>query len=268
MLERAQGHASARVSLEGDCFMDGRLTADPGNDGTCKTGTQETVTSSDVRAEAAPDAAGAGPSQTGPALQPAALLRPKRKVDLSTAVLPGLGTIKAVEALTVRELKGVGASFTPHLELAVVLYGLAYKPPPGFETVYQIVAGPLLADARVLGQARRLAFVPAFSWATLEVVLMPINLSRFGHLVLIDLQRLQPSFPSFKAFVQWSEAKKRHIVYRDELTAQEAGVIEKVRWPTREQVLEALSTSAYDDIDDLAAANEEVGALLRSREVR
>ena len=44
-------------------------------------------------------------------------------------------------------------------------------------------------------------------------------------------------------------------------------MVEKLHWPSKECILDALSTTAFDNIEDLAAANEEIRTLLSSREV-
>lgn len=203
-----------------------------------------------------------------PSLQPSPVPSPKRKVDLTAAVLPGLGKVATVESLDVRELKGVGASFTPNVDAAMAFHGLVYKPQGEFEAAHQILTGSLLNDSRVMSRVQRITFVPAFIWNALEVVLLPIRLTSFGQRVLLDLQKLQPKFPQFKCFIQWNEAKKRHIVhYDDQLSEPELRAIKDVRWPTREQILEALSANAFDNLGELAAANEDVKALLAAKEV-
>jgi hypothetical protein len=81
------------------------------------------------------------------------------------------------------------------------------------------------------------------------------------------LKKLQPRFPDFRAFIEWDATRKRHVVHWEALTEQERGVIATVNWPAQEEILEALSAVAYDDLDDLAEANEDIRTLLRSREV-
>lgn len=195
------------------------------------------------------------------------LAQPKRKVDLSTAVLPDIGDVNEVALLTVRELKGIGATFTPNMLAALAFHGLIYRAPGEFESTYQILNGPLLHDPRLLARARRIAFVSAFDWSAMEVVLYPLRLTKFGEHVRLALQKLHGDFPNVKVFVQWSEAKKRHTVHRIKLTGQEAGIISQVAWPDRDQILEALSATAFDSLDDLAAANDEIRTLLSAREV-
>ena len=196
-----------------------------------------------------------------------ALPKPKRRVDLSTAQLPGIGGLQAVETLTIRERKGVGATFTPNVAATLMFHGLVYKPQGEFDGLYQIIAGPLLHDPRIANRATRIAFVPALDWSAVEVVLVPIKLSKHGQRVLSDLQKLEPRFPAYKAFIQWVETKRRHVVYFDELSEPEGAIIAKVKWPTQEQMLDALSAVAFETIEDLAAANEDVRALLKSRQV-
>jgi len=191
----------------------------------------------------------------------------RRKVDLSISAM-ALAEIKTVESLMVQELRGPGAAFTANLEHALIFNGIAYRPKGAFETTYQIVAGPLLTDSRVLGRMYRIIFLPAFAWTSLEMVLLPIKLSKYGQRVLVDLQSQNPHFPTIKSYIEWSGAKHRHVVYVAELRPHERSIIEKVVWPTREHVQEALSLYAYDNINDLAVTNEDVRILLTSREVK
>jgi hypothetical protein len=209
-------------------------------------------------------AAAGGP----PALEPLTPLQPRRQVDLTTAVLPELGNLAPVESLTVRELKGVGQTFTAQLDLMLAFHGLAYKGQNEYETQYQVIAPPLSHDPRVMSRVTRIAFVPGFAWATFEVVLLPIKLSAFGRRILDDLAKLKPRFPNYKSFIQWQATKKRHVVYVHDLSAQEASIIADVKWPTKHQILEALQLAAYDSLEDLMAANEEIRALVTSKEVK
>jgi hypothetical protein len=195
------------------------------------------------------------------------LLLPKRKVDLATVEMSGLPATTPVEQLLVREVKGIGAPFTPNLKTALSFYGLVHKPEGEFDKVYQPVGGSLLNDPRVAGRLRTIIFVPAFLWATLEVVIAPWRMTTYGAHVLQALQSLQPQFPNFKVFVEWSEQKKRHVVRENDMTPQEQELISKFTWPTKVQIIEALQMCAFDNIDDLAAANAEIKTLLSSREV-
>jgi hypothetical protein len=195
------------------------------------------------------------------------LLLPKRKVDLLTVEMSGLPSTTPVEQLLVREMKGIGAPFTPNLETALSFRGLVHKPDGEFDKVYQPVGGPLLNDPRVAGRLKTITFVLAFLWDTLEVVIAPWRMTTYGAHVLHALQKLQPEFPNFKVFVEWSDQKKKHVVHRIDMTPQEKELISKVTWPTKEQVIEALELCAFDNIDDLAAANAEIKTLLGSREV-
>jgi hypothetical protein len=174
----------------------------------------------------------------------------------------------AVESLVVRELKGVGVAFTPNLDAMLMFHGLSYKPPHEYESVYQVVAPPLNNDPRVMSRASRIAYVPAFSWSTFEVVLAPFKLTSFGLRVLDNLRTLQPRFPRYKCFTQWDAAKRRHVVYFDDLSEQELGVILGTKWPTRDEILDTLQVAAFDNLDALAAANAEIHALVHSREVQ
>ena len=51
------------------------------------------------------------------------------------------------------------------------------------------------------------------------------------------------------------------------MTAQERELIARTVWPKREQILDALAMTAFDKLDDLVAANDEIRTLLNSREV-
>jgi hypothetical protein len=172
----------------------------------------------------------------------------------------------AVESLTVQECKGVGQTFSANMDGMLSFHGLVYK--HEYETTYQVIAGPLLNDPRVMSRATRIAFVPAYSWSTFEVVLLPVKLTIYGRRVLEDLWKVQPEFPNRKTFVHWDPAKKRHIVFVDDLCDQECSIIAGVKWPTKEQILEALQATAFDNLDDLVGANEEIRALVTSKEVR
>jgi hypothetical protein len=100
------------------------------------------------------------------------------------------------------------------------------------------------------------------------MVLLPVKVTTYGRRVLDDIQKLQLRFPNFKVFIEWDGTRKRHVVHWDELTEQEHGVILSVKWPGRDEILEALGAAAYDDLEALAAANEDIRTLLRSHEVR
>ena len=173
----------------------------------------------------------------------------------------------AVESLVVREMKGIGSTFTPNMALQLTFLGLVYKPEGEFDATYHLLAGPLLTDMRLAGRAKHLTFVPAFSWPTHELVIAPFKRTRMGNRVLEDLQTLTPLFPNYKTFVEWSDAKRRHIVRQIQLTEQERETIASLQWPTPDQVIDALQIVAFDDIGDLAAANDEVRLLLTAKEV-
>jgi hypothetical protein len=198
---------------------------------------------------------------------PTSVLQTKRKVELTRAALPNQGAPQSVESLSVRVLKGVGASFTPYLNAMLTYFGLEYAPRGEFQKLYQIVDGPLLDDPRVVKHARRIAFVPVFSWSTYELALLPVKQSTHGRRVLDDLQKLQPRFPNFQAYIEWDHDRKRHVVYSYPLTAAELNVITAVKWPTPDEVWEALCDIAYDRIDDLAQVNDDIRLILQSREV-
>jgi hypothetical protein len=57
------------------------------------------------------------------------------------------------------------------------------------------------------------------------------------------------------------------VVYFDNLDTRELEAIGTVKWPTKEEILDALSASAYDTIEDLAVANEDIRRVLTSKEV-
>jgi hypothetical protein len=181
--------------------------------------------------------------------------------------MPGVSDLRPVEQLVVRQLKGPGQMFTADLDSALNFLGLVHKPAGEFEEQYQILADNLLKDPRLARLAKRIAFVPAYAWTTFEVVLMPVKVTTFSQRVVADLAKLKPLFPSYKAFIQWDDGKRRHVVYQEELTPHEAVLIGKVTWPTREQILEALEATAYDELATLCDANDEVRSLLSAREV-
>ena len=195
------------------------------------------------------------------------LLLPKRKVDLATVEMSGLPATTPVEQLLVREVKGISTPFTPNLESALSFRGLVHKPEGEFDKVYQLVGGSLLNDPHVAGRLQTIVFAPTYSWATCEVVLAPWKMTKYGAHVLKDLQLLQPRFPNLKVFVEWSDLKRRHVVYEVHMTPQDRELISKVTWPHKDQIDDALQLCAFDNIDDLAAANAEIKTLLGSREV-
>ena len=96
-----------------------------------------------------------GPAGSGPAPEPLPGLKPRRKIDLTRAALPEVGSMGMVESLLVREMKGVGAMFTPNLEAALTFYSLIYKPEGEFDPRFQIVTGDLLNDPRVMRRDRK-----------------------------------------------------------------------------------------------------------------
>jgi hypothetical protein len=200
-------------------------------------------------------------------LSPVPLLSPKRKVDLARVEMSGLPEVMAVEQLAVRELKGIGTIFTPKMDQMLSFRGLVYQPAGEFDVNYQLIAGPLLLDPRIVTRTKTIAIIPAFVWSSCEVVLAPWKMTKFGARTLRALQSLQPEFPNYKMFVEWSDVKTRHIVQKISTTPDERELISKVRWPNKDQIIEALQLSAYDSIDDLAAANAEIKILLNSREV-
>ena len=202
-----------------------------------------------------------------PGLSPVPLLSPKRKVDLATIEMSGLPATTPVEQLVVHKTKGIATPFTPNLGLALSFRGLVYKPEGEFDESYQLVAGPLLNDSRVVSRLKQIVFIATYLWAQCEVVLAPWKMTKHGAHVVQTLQSLQSRFPNIKLFVEWSDLKKRHVVHDVAMTPQERELVSKVTWPTRDQMIDALQLSAFDDIVDLAAANAEIKTLLSSREV-
>lgn len=211
-----------------------------------------------------PAAASGLPSRLPPA-QP--VVPPRRKLDLSLAALPQVGDLQPVQQLGVREFKGVGSQFTAHIDSALAFHGLVHQPPGEYETHYQIIAGDLLKDPRIVRLAKRIAFIPVYAWSAFEVALMPLKVTTFGQRVIADLTKLRAKFPLYKAFVTWDAGKKRHVVYEESLSPGEAELIGGVAWPSREEIAAALEVTAFDDLTDLMAANEEVHTLLTAREV-
>ncbi|MDB5306434.1 MAG: hypothetical protein JWO38_636 [Gemmataceae bacterium] len=198
---------------------------------------------------------------------PTPAVRHPRKLDLAHAAMPVVGDLQAVTQLTVRELKGVGQMFTANMPGAYQFRGVVHKPAGSFESQFQIIAGNALLDPRIARLAQMIAFVPAFAWATFETVLLPVKVTTYGQRVLADLQKLQQSFPSIKCFVQWDDGKRRHVVYRQTLSAAEAEMIGKVAWPDKDAIVDALEVAAFDDIGTLCDANEDIRTLLAAKEV-
>lgn len=200
-------------------------------------------------------------------LGPAPLLTPVHRVNLAPVAMGALPQATPVESLVVRELKGIAAAFTPNTSRALQFRGFVYKPEGEFEACHQIIAGELLSDPRIASRASTIIFIPSFAWSTCEVVLAPFKSSRHGMRQVTTFQGLQPRFPNFKLFSEWNSSKLRHVVHEVEMTPQERELISKVSWPTREQILEALQVTAFDNIEGLAAANTDIATLLTSREI-
>jgi hypothetical protein len=181
--------------------------------------------------------------------------------------MDALPQITPIDSLVVTEMKGAGATFTPNLDAALQFKGLAHKPPGEFNTQYQIIAGSLLSDPRIVGRSSGIVFVPALAWSTCEVVIVPFKATRFGIRVVQTLQSFQHRFPRFKVFVDWSDLKKRYVVHEVTMTPAEQETIDKTEWPSREQVLNALEVLAYESVENLAAANDTIRILLAAKEV-
>jgi hypothetical protein len=210
------------------------------------------------------------PDNTGtarPQLNPTPLLTPTHRVDLSTVVMDALPHATPIESLEVREMKGIGATFTPNMAVALQFKGLVYKPEGEFESQHQIIAGDLLRDPRVVARTCGILFVPSLAWSTCDLVVVPFKITRFGVRVIRTLQSLEPRFPNFKVFIEWNDRKKKHTVNEVEMTPQECELIAKTVWPSREQLLDALQVVAFDNITELAVANDTIRTLLGSREV-
>jgi hypothetical protein len=208
-----------------------------------------------------PDTIAQGP------LQPEPLPRPRRKVDLVPQDL-AVPSVEPVTLLAVRELRGPGAAFTADLNAALSFNAVVCRPAGTFTDVYQVIGGALNAEPRIQTLLRRIVFLPAFVWATMEFVLHPIRSTQHGQRVLNDLQSIRKHFPSLKTYIQWCPARQRHVVYRTDLSRQEVAILNARTWPTRDELLEALSEIAYDSIEELADHNENVRAILTAREVQ
>lgn len=215
-------------------------------------------------------------SQTGPdraandpALTPAGRpLHVRRRPDLTLAAEPLGGEIRPVDRLIVREISGIGRMFTPNLEQAYQFRGIAHKPPGSFETAYQIVAGAAGTDPLIAPLVRGIAFVPVLDWGSRDVVLRPVKMTTHGQYVIADLRTLQARFPGYKCYVVWDNAKRRHVVRWQDTNEAETEIVRAVDWPDVEVITEALASDAYDSVDMLAEVNEDVRALVNSREVR
>ena len=191
-------------------------------------------------------------------------------LELSPArlvAMPVVGDIQPVTQLGVRELKGVGQMFTANKDLAYQFRGVVYKPAGSYETQYQLTVGDLLTDPQIVRLTQMIAFVPCYSWATFETVLLPVKMTSFGQKVLADLTKLQPEFPHYKAFVQWDDSKRRHVVYRQALSTAEAELIDKVSWPDKDAIFAALELTAFDSVGALCEVNDDIRALLSAKEV-
>jgi hypothetical protein len=201
-------------------------------------------------------------------LEPLGPPQPRRKIDLLIASLPEPGPMVEVELLVVKELMGTDQLFTPNLSAMLCFQGLVYKPQNKYEKQYQIIAPPLNNDPRVMRRATIIAFTPAYSWSTFEVVLRPVRLSIHGRRVLDDLLTLKPTSLHHKVYVVWDETKSRHVVGSDQLSEQERSIIDGVKWPSKERILETLQAIAFDNLEDLIGANEQIRTLVTFKEVR
>ena len=225
------------------------------------------ATSGDDSAIAATDVSSSTACEANVKVDPLPQLPPKHRVDLRTVAMSTLSEVTPVESLMVQELKGIASQFTPNLDLAMQFHVIIYKPAGEFEATHHILAGKLLEDPRITNRARVISFVPAFNWSTCETVIMPIKMTKFGAHVLRSLDLLRNHFPNFKVFVEWSDQKRRHVVNKVEMTQHERELISKTEWPTKEAILEALQSTAFDNINDLASENHDIRTLLDSQEV-
>jgi hypothetical protein len=189
------------------------------------------------------------------------------KLGLTLVPLGAVAEPEEVTILPVRELKGLGQVFTPDLGNALQICGLVHKSPGGFDTCYQLLCGPAANDPRIAQLARWIAFVPSFAWDSLEVVLRPVPLTVYGQYLIRGFTKLQGLFPTFKVSVQWHATKRRHSIYHNPLSPDEAKLIGGVKWPDAEAIREALEPAAFDSVEALAGANEAVRTLLTAREV-
>ena len=156
---------------------------------------------------------------------------------------------------------------TPNLASAMSFFCIVSQPRGAYEKVYQIVTGPLLEDARVSRFTKRVVYVPAYHWASLQFVLAPIKLTQYGQRTLDDLGKLTPMFPHVKPYVEWDAIRTRHIVRYQQLSDMEQGTISHVTWPDQGAILEALQKIAFDSLDDLVRENDEIRTAMTAREV-
>lgn len=222
----------------------------------------------------APNAGGAAEAQPvgidSPRLpDPHPVVYEAKQIDLVAVAMPVAGDVLQVSQLEIRELKGPAHMFTANLELAYQFRGIAYKPPGSFESQFQVVAGDILHDPRVMKLTQMIAFIAVYSWAAFENVLLPVKMNSYGQKVLTDLKQLQHRLPAaHKAFILWDEKRRRHVVSYQLLSAEETELIAKVVWPTKHEILDAVKAVAFDTVKALSEANEDLRNMLTAKEVR
>lgn len=200
-------------------------------------------------------------------LTPEPLPQPPRRVDLSPVNLSLVPDALPVESLRVREMKGIGSTFTPNLSTSLTFKGIVYTPSHGYEKEYHLLGKNLLAESRLAAHIQAITFTAALDWSTCDVVLMPIKATRLGRLVMQDLVKEQPHFSHRKYYIEWVQTKRRHVLNQAELTGDEIELLGKAHWPTQEEIIGALQVTAFDNLNELVEANAEVRLIINSREV-
>ncbi len=203
-----------------------------------------------------------------PLLEPEGIPPPRRKLILESVDLLGVVAAEPISQLAIRDLKGPGGVYTPNLAHALKLKGIIHKPPGQYQSDYQLLAGAPIRDARLASLIKVIAFVPAFVWSSLELVLLPIPMTTNGNRVFSDLQKLTTSYElKFKAYTVWDSTQFRHRIFRVGLDEGEVAVIDGIPWPTKEEILDVLQESAFDDVAALAKVNDNVRTILTATEV-
>jgi hypothetical protein len=195
-------------------------------------------------------------------------LPPSSYPELPEPVLAKPTGFRAVERLEVQELKGPANLFTPNCILKHDYLALSH-PTPGslFSTSYQILAGDLLNDSRVTRHAHTVTFIPVWRWSSNSFVIIPIKQTQNGEKVVEAFESLQHMWPRYKVFMLWDQKKRRHIVRWAHLSELEFRAISSATWTEREEVREALRRYAFDALDRLVSANDELATVIHSTEV-
>ena len=159
-----------------------------------------------------------------PEATPSASPKPNRKIDLPTAELRRVSRPEAAEQLTIRNLKGPHAIYTPNLAAALLFKGLAYKPRGVFTETYQLLAGPPLDDPRLLKVAIPIGFIPAFDFGARKVILVPLKLNRHGKRILPRSAKGRKALPELEGLrgVVPEQASARRIFRRSACRGREA----------------------------------------------